>query len=135
LLSPTNKSQLREKKDTLEVSEKLSDVRDRIERLRAQIQWMTHDIEMSVVTIALAQESEAQMFGIPWRPLYNAKVSVHGLLEGLGVWLNSVVAILINLPLIALWMLTVGVILWVVWQIGRAVWLRFLKPRLAPRAQ
>lgn len=117
------------------MSEKLSDVRDRIERLRAQIQWMTHDIEMSVVTIALAQESEAQMFGIPWRPLYNAKVSVHGLLEGLGVWLNSVVAILINLPLIALWMLTVGVILWVVWQIGRAVWLRFLKPRLAPRAQ
>jgi hypothetical protein len=122
-------------KDTLEVSEKLSDVRDRIERLQAQIQWMTHDIEMSVVTIALAQESEAQMFGIPWRPLYNAKVSVRGLLEGLGDWLNSVVAILINLPLIALWTLTVGVILWVVWQIGRAVWLRFLKPRFAPRAQ
>jgi hypothetical protein len=122
-------------KDTLEVSEKLSDVRDRIERLQAQIQLMTHDIEMSVVTIALAQESEAQMFGIPWRPLYNAKVSVRGLLEGLGNWLNAVVAILINLPLIALWTLTGGVILWVPWQIGRAVWLRFLKPRLAPRAQ
>jgi hypothetical protein len=44
-------------KDTLEVSEKLSDVRDRIERLQAQIQLMTHDIEMSVVTIALLQES------------------------------------------------------------------------------
>jgi len=122
-------------KDTLDVSEKLSDVRDRIERLQAQIQLMTHDIEMSVVTIALAQESEARAFGIRWRPLYNAKVAVRDLLEGLGDWFDSVVAILINLPLIALWTLTVGVILWVVWQIGRAVWLRFLKPRLAQKAQ
>lgn len=122
-------------KDTLDVSEKLSDVRDRIERLQAQIQLMTHDIEMSVVTIALAQESEARAFGIRWRPLYNAKVAVRDLLEGLGDWFDSVVAILINLPLIALWTLTVGVILWVVWQIGRAVWLPFLKPRLAQKAQ
>ena len=122
-------------KDTLEVSEKLSDVRDRIERLQAQIQLMTHDIEMSVVTIALTQESEARVFGIRWRPLYNAKVAVRDLLEGLGDWVDSVVAILIKLPLIVLWTLTVGVILWVVWQIGRSVWLRFLKPRLAQKAQ
>ena len=60
-------------KDTLEVSEKLSDVRDRIERLQAQIQLMTHDIEMSVVTIALTQESEARAFGIRWRPLTTRK--------------------------------------------------------------
>jgi len=122
-------------KDTLEVSEKLSDVRDRIERLQAQIQLMTHDIEMSVVTIALTQESEARAFGIRWRPLYNAKVAVRDLLEGLGDWVDSVVAIFIKLPLIVLWTLTVGVILWVVWQIGRSVWLRFLKPRLAQKAQ
>jgi hypothetical protein len=37
-------------KDTLEVSEKLSDARDRIERLQTQVQLLTHDIEMSVVT-------------------------------------------------------------------------------------
>lgn len=117
-------------KDTLDVSEKLSDVRDRIERLQAQIQLMTHDIEMSVVTIALTQDSEARALGIRWRPLYNAKVAVRDLLEGLGDWVDSVVAILIELPLIVLWTLTVAVILWVVWQIGRSVWLRFLKPRL-----
>lgn len=122
-------------KDTLDVSEKLSDVRDRIERLQAQIQLMTHDVEMSVVTIALTEESEARVFGIRWRPLYNAKVAVRDLLEGLGDWVDSVVAILIKLPLIVLWTLTVGVILWVVWQIGRSVWLRFLKPRLAQKGQ
>src|SRR5438270_11264872 len=62
-------------KETLEVSEKLSDVRDRIERLQAEVQLMTHDIEMSVVTIALTQEFEARAFGIRWRPLYDAKVA------------------------------------------------------------
>ena len=37
--------------DILQVSEKLSDVRDRIERLQAQIQVMNHDIEMSAVAL------------------------------------------------------------------------------------
>ena len=117
------------------MTEKLSDVRDRIERLQAQIQLMRHDIEMSVVNIGLRQEYEARVFGIRWRPLYNAKIAVHDLLEGLGDWADSVVAIVIKLPLIVLWTLTVAVILWVVWRIGRSVWLRLLKPRLAQKAQ
>ena len=75
-------------KDTLDVSEKLSDVRDRIERLRAQIQVMTHDIEMSVVTIALMEESDARVFGIRWRPLHNAKIVARELLAGLGDWVD-----------------------------------------------
>jgi len=117
-------------KDTLEVAEKLSDVRDRIERLQAQVQLMTHDIEMSVVTIALMQESDTRVFGIRWRPLHNARVAVRESLMGLGEWLDWVVAILIKLPLILLWAVTAGGILWVLWKIGRSVWRR-LKPRVA----
>jgi hypothetical protein len=116
-------------KDTLEVSEKLSDVRDRIERLQTQVQILTHDIEMSVVTIALMQESDAQGFGMRWQALYNAKIAVRGLLAGLGEWMNWVVAIFIKLPLIVLWAITVGGILWVAWRVGRFAWLRLLKPR------
>jgi hypothetical protein len=122
-------------KDTLEASEKLSDVRDRIERLQAQIQLLTHDIEMSAVTVALMQESDAQVFGIRWRPLYNAKIAARELLVGLGEWLDSVVEILIKLPLIMLWTVTVGGILWVIWKIGSSVWLRLLKPKAGQKAQ
>jgi hypothetical protein len=118
-------------KDTLEVSEKLSDVRDRIERLQAQVQLLTHDIEMSVVTIALMQESDAQVFGMRWRPLYNAKIATRELVEGLGEWLDWVVAIFIKLPLIVLWAMTVGGILWAVWKVGRLAWLRFLNLKVA----
>ncbi|MGA3318545.1 MAG: DUF4349 domain-containing protein [Candidatus Korobacteraceae bacterium] len=121
--------------DTLEVSEKLSDVRDRIERLQAQIQVMTHDIEMSAVGITLSQESDTRVLGIRWRPLYNAKIATRELLVGLGEWTDWVVAVLIRLPLILLWALTVGALLWVVWKIGRAAWPRFLKAKNAGKAQ
>ncbi|MFI5108932.1 MAG: DUF4349 domain-containing protein [Terriglobales bacterium] len=117
-------------KDTLEVAEKLSDVRDRIERLQAQVQLMTHDIEMSAVTVALMQESDTRVFGIRWRPLHNARVAARELLMGLGEWLDWVVAILIKLPLILLWAVTAGGILWVLWKIGRSVWRR-LNPKVA----
>ena len=117
--------------DILQVSEKLSEVRDRIERLQAQIQVMTHDIEMSVVSITLTQESDTRVLGIRWRPLYNAKIAIRELLAGLGEWIDWVVALLIKLPLILLWTLTVGTLLWVVWKVGRAVWPRFVKAKSA----
>jgi hypothetical protein len=115
--------------DILQVSEKLSDVRDRIERLQAQIQVMTHDIEMSAVAITLTQESSTQVLGIRWRPLYNAKIATRELLAGLGEWMDWVVALLIKLPLILLWTLTIGALLWVVWRIGRTAWQRFVKAK------
>jgi len=115
-------------KDTLEVSQQLSDVRDRIERLQAQIQLMTHDIDMSVVTITLVEVSDARMLGIRWQPLHNAKTAVRQLLAGLGDWVDWVIAVLIQLPLIVLWVATVGAIVWFLWKIVRKIWLRFLKP-------
>jgi hypothetical protein len=117
--------------DILQVSEKLSDVRDRIERLQAQIQVMTHDIEMSAVAITLTQESSTQVLGIRWRPLYNVKIATRELLAGLGEWTDWVVALLIKLPLILLWTLTIGALLWVVWRIGRAAWQRLVKTKSA----
>jgi hypothetical protein len=114
-------------KDTVEVSEKLSGARDRIERLQAQIQLMTHDIEMSVVTIVLMQESDARALGVHWRPVYDMKIAVHELLVGLGEWLDWVVAVVIKLPLIVVWITTVGAIIWICWRIGRFVWMRFQK--------
>ena len=121
--------------DTLEVSGKLSDVRDRIERLQAQIQIMTHDIEMSAVSITLAQESDTRVFGLHWRPLYNAKVAARELLVGLGEWMDWVVAVVIKLPLILLWALTVGALLWVVWKIGRAAWARLVRANVGGTSQ
>jgi hypothetical protein len=114
-------------KDTLEVSEKLSDVRDRVERLQTQIQLMTHDIEMSVVDIRLTEESEARVFGIDWRPLVNAKIASRELLTGIVEWIDLIVAFIIKLPLILLWLLTLVVFGTAAWRIGRRIWNRLRK--------
>jgi len=115
--------------EILEVSGKLSDVRDRIERLQTQIQVMTHDIEMSAISVSLTQESDTRVLGIGWRPLYNVKTATRELLAGLGEWMDWVVSLFIKLPLVLLWALTVGGLLWVIWRIGRAVWPRFVKAK------
>ena len=115
--------------DILAVSEKLSDVRDRIERLQTQIQVMNHDVEMSAVQINLTQESDARVFGIQWRPLSNAKAATHELLIGLGDWIDAMVTIVIKLPLILLWTATVAAFLLVVWKIARALWRRVKPPK------
>lgn len=120
-------------REILEVSGKLSEVRDRIERLQTQIQIMSHDVEMSAVQITLTQESETRILGIRWRPIYNAKVATREMLVGLGEWTDWVVELIIKLPLILLWAVTVGALLWVVWKFGRAVWERF--PRAKHAAQ
>ena len=110
--------------DVLDVAEKLSDVRDRIERLQSQIQVMSHDIEMSAVEISLNEQVTAPVSAVEWRPWYNAKAATHELLVGLGAWMDWVVQLLIELPLFLLWTVTIGGILWTVWKMGRAVWRR-----------
>ena len=97
--------------DTLEVSEKLTDVRGRIEQLQAQLNTMNHEIEMSTVNIAIIRQSDMQVLGIEWRPLYNAKVAGREVLVGFGDWFDSIVALLLNIPLIGVWLATaVGMI-------------------------
>jgi uncharacterized protein DUF4349 len=127
--------QARTIKDTLEVSEKLSDARDKIERLQTQIQLMTHDIEMSLVNVALMQASDARVSGVRWRPVYNAKMAAHDLLVGLSEWSDWFVAVVVKLPLIALWAVTVGGILWIVWRIGQPVWQWFLQSKIVDKHQ
>jgi hypothetical protein len=120
--------------DILAVSEKLSDVRDRIERLQTQMRVMTRDIEMSAVAVTLTQESDTRVLGINWRPWFNAKIATRELLAGLGEWMDWVIAAIIKLPLILLWVLTVGVLLWVVWKIGRTAWPRFVAEKSDSKA-
>lgn len=89
---------------------------------------------MSIVTIALIQESDTRVFGFRWRPLYNAKTAARELLVGLGEWLDWIVSVLIKLPLIVLWVATVGAILWVLWRISRLIWLQIMRPKVATKA-
>jgi hypothetical protein len=126
--------QARTVKDTLEVSARLNDVRDRIERLQSQVNVMTRDVEMSQIKIALDQPTESAVLTGRWHPMHNARLAATELLEGSSEWLDWIIAMLIKLPLYLLWTFTVVTILLVASKVLLRAW-RWLRPPQAVGAQ
>jgi Domain of unknown function (DUF4349) len=116
-------------KDTLEVSEKLSNVRGRIEQLTGEMKFLTTQIDMSSLEISVRAEAEARVLGIHWRPLHQAKVALGEMLSGLTDWADSVIAFFINLPLIMVWLVSGIALLAVALRVFRFFW-----QRLVPKA-
>ena len=112
-------------KDTLDVTEKLADVRGRIEQMQGEMKFLTAQIDMSTLEIQLRAEADAAVAGIHWRPLRQAKIAVSEMVAELADWVDSVVAFLINLPLIAVWFLSIVALVVVVVRVLRFFWRRF----------
>src|SRR5579864_8815231 len=112
-------------KDTLDVTEKLADVRGRVEQMQGEMKFLTAQIDMSTLEIQLRAEADAAVAGIHWRPLRQAKIAASEMVVGLADWVDSVVAFFINLPLIAVWLLSILVLVVVVVRVLRFFWRRF----------
>jgi hypothetical protein len=112
-------------KDTLDVTEKLSDVRGRIEQMQGEMKFLTAQIEMSTLEVALRAEADAAVAGIHWKPLRQAKIAASEMISGLADWADSVVAFFINLPLIAVWLVSVVAVVVVAVRLLRFLWRRF----------
>jgi Domain of unknown function (DUF4349) len=128
-------------KDVLEVSSKLAEVRGRIDELESDLRFLHHQVEMSLLTINIRGVAVAQAFGLHWRPLYEAKVSLRAALAGMADYADDMVALFLNLPVIAIWALTIVALIKIGWMAlrgtarvffpGSTIWLRRL---VQPRA-
>lgn len=105
--------------DILDITEKLTDVRTQIEQLQASINVMSHDIAMSLVTIGLSQNAPVGEALGGWHPLLNARRSFKNMVENLGDWIDAIISFAIFLPVIALWVLSIGGIVWIAWKFFR----------------
>jgi len=80
-------------KDTLEVSDKLNEVRAEIEQQQAEFDVLSKQVETVALTISLSAEADAKVLGLHWRPLYQLKVAARdGLTEleiTLRLWRHS----------------------------------------------
>lgn len=112
-------------KDTLDVTEKLADVRGRIEQMQGEMKFLTSQIDMSTLEISLRAEADAAVAGIHWRPLRQAKIAVSEMVAGMADWVDSVVAFFINLPLIAVWFLSIVALVVIVFRVLRFFWRKF----------
>lgn len=106
-------------KDTLEVSEKLSEVRGQIEQQQAEFDALSKQIETVAITISLRAEAEARVLGLNWRPLYQMKLALRDGLDGLANYASTMTAIVFYLPTLALWLTTIMVAGAVGWRILR----------------
>lgn len=94
-------------KDTLEVSDKLNEVRGAIEERQAEFEALSKRVETVVLNITLRSEADAQVFGLNWCPLYQLKSAAREGLDGLGEYAAAMTAFVFYLPTILLWLFTI----------------------------
>jgi hypothetical protein len=80
---------------------------------------------MSSLEILLRADSDAPVARIHWRPLGQAKIAVGEVISGLADWADSIIAFLINLPLVAVWLVSIVILVLVAFRILRFLWRRF----------
>jgi hypothetical protein len=106
-------------KDTLEVSEKLSEVRGQIEQQQAEFDALSKQIETVAITVSLRAEAEAQVFGLHWRPLYQMKLALRDGLDAVAGYAGAMTSFFFYLPAVVLWMVTIMVGAAVGWRVLR----------------
>jgi Domain of unknown function (DUF4349) len=108
-------------KDTREVSEKLNQVRGDIEQQQSEFNNLSKQVDLVAISVSLRKETEAQVFGLPWRPGYEIRFAARQGLEGLLDYSTSVISFLFYLPAIALWRATILLGTFLGWRILRRV--------------
>lgn len=94
-------------KDTLEVSEKLSEVRGQIEQQQAEFAALSKQIETVAITVSLRAEAEARVLGLNWRPLFRIKMALRDGIEGIADYATTMTAVVFYLPTVVLWLATI----------------------------
>jgi len=116
--------------DTLEVSDKLNEVRGEIEQQQAEFDALSKQVETVALTISLRAESEAKVFGLNWRPLYQLKLAARQGLDSVGDYAASMASFLFYLPTVLLWLATILICAAVGWRILRWAGKALFVPRV-----
>jgi len=117
-------------KDTVEVSDKLNEVRAQIEQQQAEFDALSKQVETIALTISLHAEAEAQVFGLRWRPLYQLKLAARDGIDGIGDYAAAMGSFVFYIPAILLWIATILIGVAAGWRILRWAWRALFAPRV-----
>jgi hypothetical protein len=99
--------QARDMNSMVLVTDRLSEVRGKIEKQQAEFNSLAHQTETVAIAISLRTEQEQQVFGLNWRPLYEFKVAASNGLESLAAYATAMMTILFYVPAALLWLGTI----------------------------
>lgn len=106
-------------KDTLEVSEQLNEVRGQIEQQQAEFNALSKQVETVAISVTLTAESDAQVFGLNWRPLFRLKIAARDGLNGLADYVAAMTAFVFYIPSFLLWLATLLIGAAIGWRVLR----------------
>lgn len=105
--------------DTLDVAEKLSDVRGRIEALQGELNYLSNEVDMSRVAMSVRPRVTAVATAFEWHPIANARAAYRDMLRGLADFGDFVIAALVYLPLVVIWTVFIGAVVFLSWRLGK----------------
>ena len=105
--------------DILSVTQSLSSVRENIERLQAEMNYLSAQIEMASISVELTAEADVKIFGVVWNPMQEIKRALNNLIESLVQFANGVISFIFFIPALALWLLLVWLGGWAIWKVAR----------------
>jgi hypothetical protein len=117
--------------DMLDVSEKLSEVRGEIEQQQAEFLTLSKQVETVAITVSLRSEPIAPVAELHWRPLYQIKLAWHDALDGLSDYANTMLGVILYIPVVILWVVTFVLGVAAVWKLlrwGARAFFAFPKP-------
>jgi len=118
-------------KDMMAVSERLSEVRGQIEQQEAEFNALSRQIDTVAIAISLRTESEAQVFGLNWRPGYQLKLALHDGLDSVANYATAMTTMLFYLPAVLLWVGTILIAAVGSWRIAQWVGRRWFGSKAA----
>jgi hypothetical protein len=102
--------------DVLAVTEELDQVRGEIESADAEFRHLKDQIDMAQIEIRLTSETSSAAH---WAPGVSAKSAVNDLLQSLATFGDFLIWLVINLPVVVLWIVTVFLLAAACWYILR----------------
>ncbi len=115
-------------KDTVEISDKLNQVRGEVEQQQAEFEALSKQVETIALTISLRAEADAQVFGLHWRPLYQLKVAARDGVDDIGDYTSAMASFVFFIPAVLLWLATILIGAAIAWRILRWAWRRLFAP-------
>jgi hypothetical protein len=104
--------------DILKVSQKLYFVRQQIEQLQGQMNYLSRQVDMSVITIQLSSLPDIVPTNVEWSPSTTVKEATQGLIDGFYAFLKILIFLAIYLlPILILWISVSILSLWLIWKL------------------
>ena len=89
--------------DILSVSRYLSDVRTQIEQLQGQMNYLSRQVDMSIITVYLTSEPDVSPSNVIWNPKTTALDAMSNFVQTIFSWGNAIIVVfLFYLPILIL---------------------------------